>query len=136
MKKATLIDPKRANNIAISLAQYRSFSNCNNLVYAVVTHNGQHLSLEKLNNMQLLLPKSEEIRRLEQYKGDVIEGLGRAEQFFLTVMKAPRFSKKLSSFIFSLQFEESKSALLCNLNSLLQACHDIITSTKLALMLR
>lgn len=136
MKKTSFIDPKRANNVAISLAQYRRFTSYDDLVQAVITLNGQHLNLEKLQNMTLLLPKKEEIKQLEQYKGKTMEGLGRAEQFFLAVMKVDRFSEKLSAFIFSLQFEESTRALYSSLHTLSEACQEVVSSKKLAMILR
>ena len=135
-KKTSLIDPKRANNIAIALAQYRSFASYDELIHAVVTLDDQHLNIEKLSNMQLLLPKTEEISRLQQLCGKKIENLGRAEEFFLAVMKVPRFTQKLAAFIFSLQFEESTKALFSNLHVLSQACHEVINSKKLAMILR
>eukprot|EP00804_Cyclotella_cryptica_P023378 CCRYP_000525-RC/>CCRYP_000525-RC protein AED:0.38 eAED:0.38 QI:142/1/1/1/0.5/0.66/3/170/453 len=134
-KAASLIDPKRANNIAISLAQYRAFSSFDDLVKAVVTLDAQCLNAEKLQNMQLLLPTKEEMNRLEQYDGQT-DGLGRAELFFLAVMKVPRFSQKLSSFKFSRQFEELTTALFSNLHLLSQACDEVINSKKLAMILR
>jgi diaphanous 1 len=135
-KRPSLIDPKRANNIAISLAQFRNFQNFDDLVSAVVTLNGQHLSLEKLMNMKLLLPQKEEISRLQQYNMTEVDGLGQAEKFFVAVMKAPRFSQKLGAFIFSLQFEEMTSTLSLNLHTLSQACQEVTRAKKLALILR
>lgn len=134
-KMVSLIDPKRANNIAIALAQYRSFVTYESLIDAVITLNNQNLDLEKLQNMTLLLPKKEEVKRLEQC-GHTSEGLGRAEQFFLAVMKVPRFSQKLSAFIFLLQFEESASTLFSNLHTLSRACQEVTASKKLKMILK
>lgn len=136
VKKTSLIDPKRANNIAIALAQYRTFENYDSLVHAVVTLDEQHLNSEKLQNMQLLLPKKDEINRLKHYNGKIVEGLGRAELFFMAVMKVPRFSQKLSAFIYSLQFEEATTALFSNLHTLSRACQEVITSKNLTAILR
>ena len=138
VKKTSLIDPKRSNNIAISLAQYRNFASYDSLVHAVVTLDSQHLNSEKLQNMQLLLPKKDEITSLQHYNnnGKTVEGLGRAELFFIAVMKVPRFSQKLSVFMYSLQFEEATTALFSNLHTLSRACQEVITSNKLAMILR
>lgn len=62
-QQISLIDPKRANNIAISLAQFRSFDNYDKLCEAVVSMDQSKLDLEKLSNMELLLPTPEELKR-------------------------------------------------------------------------
>eukprot|EP00957_Ditylum_brightwellii_P070330 5342896-Ditylum_brightwellii.AAC.1 len=55
-QEVKLIDLKRANNIAISLAQFRSFPNYDELCEAVIAQDTVHLNAEKLQNLQLLLP--------------------------------------------------------------------------------
>ena len=134
-KKASLIEPKRANNIAISLAQYRSFENFDAIVNAVVTLDGQNLNAEKLQNMQALLPTKDEMTHLEKY-GSQTDGLGRAELFFLAIMKAPRFPLKLASFKFSLQFDDFTKTLSSNLHLLSTACDEVMNSKKLVVILR
>ena len=61
------------------------------------------LSAEQLQNMKALLPTNDELKKMKLYKGGM-EGLVRAELFFLSVSKFPRFAQKLDTFIFSLLF--------------------------------
>ena len=62
-KKTSLIDPKRANNIAISLAQFRKFDSYDSLCFAVASLDRENLNAEQLSNMQLLLPTPDELKR-------------------------------------------------------------------------
>ena len=125
-----IIDPKRANNISISLAQFRAFANFDDLCQAVVSLDCTHLSTEKLTNMTALLPRPDELKLLK----NVIDrdDLGRAEQFFLSVMKIPRFSEKLNAFRYSLVFDEQVCNLKSSLCTLEKACIEIKQSKKLA----
>lgn len=63
-------------------------------------------------------------------------GLGRAELFFLAVMKIDRFQQKLSSFKYSLQFDEQTKALSSSLHVLASACDEVMGSNKLAGLLK
>ena len=85
--------------------------------------------------MQLLLPTPEELSNLKLYKGQS-EALGRAELFFLSVMKVPRFPQKLAAFKYYLQFDEQARSLSSSLQLLAKACAEVIESEKLASMLR
>ena len=85
--------------------------------------------------MQLLLPTPEELSNLKLYKGQS-EALGRAELFFLSVIKVPRFPQKLAAFKYYLQFDEQARSLSSSLQLLAKACAEVIESEKLASMLR
>jgi len=62
-QQVTFIDPRRAYNIAISLAQFRTFENYDRLCEAVVSMDRSKLDLEKLSNMHQLLPTRAELNR-------------------------------------------------------------------------
>jgi hypothetical protein len=85
--------------------------------------------------MLLLLPTPEELSNLKLYNYQS-EGLGRAELFFLSVMKVPRFPQKLAAFKYYLQFDEQARSLSSSLQLLAKACTEVIESEKLASMLR
>ena len=125
-----IIDPKRANNISISLAQFRAFANFDELCQAVVSLDCTHLSTEKLTNMTALLPRPDELKLLKNAMDH--DDLGRAEQFFLSVLQIPRFSEKLNAFRYSLVFDEQVCNLKSSLCTLEKACIEIKQSKKLA----
>jgi len=124
---ATFIESKRANNLSISLAQYRAFSNFDDLVTAVASLDETNLNAEKVNNMTTLLPTTSELNQLKQLNGHV-EGLGRAELFFLAVANMKLFREKVHSFCYLLQFDEQMKTLHTNLITLETACTEIISS--------
>ncbi len=128
---ASFIEPKRANNVSISLAQYRAFSNFDDLVTAVASLDETNLNAEKVNNMTTLLPTTSELNQLQQLNGQV-EGLGRAELFFISVAKMKCFKEKLHSFCYLLQFDEQMKILNTNLITLEAACTEVISSKNLA----
>ena len=101
----------------------------------MATLDGEYLNAEKLENLSLLLPKREEVETMKSYSGQS-DGLGRAELFFLSVIKVPRFEQKLATFKFSLQFDELAQSLTSSLNTLAKACDEVIESKKLANVLR
>jgi hypothetical protein len=102
---------------------------------AVASLNREHLNVENLTNMQLLLPTQEEMDTLRQLNGQS-DGLGRAELFFLSVMKVPRFSQKLAAIKYYLQFDELVRSLSSSLQVLAKACTEVIENEKLAFLLR
>ena len=134
-KEVRLIELKRANNIAISLAQYRSFDSYEELCEAVVKQDRSNLCAGKLQNMQSLLPTADELKIMKRHK-DGIEGLGRAELFFFAVSKIPRFGQKLDAFLFSLQFADFVQEFQQSIELLEKACTEIVTNRKLAGILR
>jgi hypothetical protein len=117
------------------LAQFRAFSTYDDLCQAVASFNHDNLNIENLTNMQLLLPTPEELSNLKLYNGQS-EILGRAELFFLSVMKVPHLQQKLASFKYYLQFDELVRSLSSSLQLLAKACSEVIESEKLASMLR
>eukprot|EP00985_Skeletonema_marinoi_P010141 scaffold4781_cov141-Skeletonema_marinoi.AAC.6 len=128
---AMIIESKRANNLAISLAQYRAFSNFDDLVTAVVSLDESNLDAERVNNMTSLIPTTSELKQLKQLNGQV-DGLGRAELFFLAVAKMKHFKEKLFSFCYLLQFDDQMKTLTTSLLTLEKACTEVITSKPLA----
>ena len=127
----TFIETKRANNIAISLAQYtKAFSNFDDLVTAVASLDETCLDAERINNMMSLLPTTSELNCLKEMHDN--DGLGRAEQFFVSVSKMPLFADKLLSFRYLLQFDEQLNELKARFNLLEKACDEVIGSKKLA----
>ena len=130
-----LIELKRANNIAISLAQFRVFPNYDDLCKAVISFDLSKLTIEKLQNMQKLLPSNRELIDIRQYKGSVTS-LGRAELFFLAQSKIPRFPQKLDACVFSLQFVDIVNELKKSSSLLVKACIETVNNKKLAGILR
>ena len=131
MEKVSLIDAKRSYNIAISLAQFKSFQTYDDLCAAVVSLDSSKLNCEQLQNMTALLPSQDEIKNLREYKGQE-NSLGRAEKFLLAISRIPNFGQKLQTFAFILQFADIANELREALIGLGTACKDIVNNKKLA----
>ena len=131
----TFIGTKRGNNIAIALAQFRDFQTYGDLCHAVESMNDNKLDSEKLQNMSLLLPTHDEELKIKKYSGNG-EGLGRAEQWFLSVSKIKRFQQKLDLFLFSQQFDEQVTEMKRTLLVLNCAYGELLENQQLASVLR
>ena len=88
-QQVQLVDGRRANNVNISLAQFKAFKSYDDLADAIVRMDETHLTLEKLQNLQLLLPTAQEMKQLKSYTGP-LDKLGQCEKFFLAVSGVPR----------------------------------------------
>ena len=133
--QASLLDGKRANNIAIGLAQFRSFQSYDELCQAVASLDTSNLNSEQLENMHLLLPTTTEMKQIQEYSGS-LEALGRAELFFVAILKVNRFAAKLSVCLFLKQFETHVLELQCIQDQFIHTCSNIVGSKKLAEILR
>jgi hypothetical protein len=131
MEKVSLIDAKRSYNIAISIAQFKSFQTYDDLCAAVVSLDSSKLNCEQLQRMTALLPSQDEIKSLREYKGQE-NSLGRAEKFLLAISRIPNFSQKLQNFAFILQFPDIANELREALIGLGTACKDIVNNKNLA----
>jgi len=134
----TLIDPKRAYNVAIALAQFRDFESFHALVSAVVAQDSSRLNAEKLQNMTNLLPTTDELAIIKRHAAveDKAEGLGTAERFFLAVSRVPRFALKLDGFLYSVNFQSQTEELRKSIDTLSRSCNQVVSSSQLGLMLR
>jgi hypothetical protein len=134
-RQASLLDGKRANNIAIGLAQFRSFQSYDDLCQAVASLDTTNLNIEQLENMHLLLPTTAEMKQLQEHSGS-LEALGRAELFFVAILKVNRFAAKLSVCLFIEQFETQALELQCMQDQFIHTCSNIVESKKLAEILK
>jgi hypothetical protein len=96
----TLIDPKRANNIAITLARFKMGSE---LGSAVLQCDTARLDLDAYCSLMVCLPDEDDVRVVKAFSGPR-ERLGRAEQFFLSVADVPRIRQRVQVMVLILQF--------------------------------
>ena len=85
-----------ANNVNISLAQFKAFKSYDELATAIIRMDETNLTLEKLQNLQLLLPTAQEMKQLKTYTGPT-DKLGQCERFFLAVSEVPRIQVRVIS---------------------------------------
>jgi len=131
-QQVTLLEWKRANNIAIMLARIKiSYKGIKDAILAMDENS---LTIEDLKNLSKFVPQPDEISTLKEYDGDVGQ-LGKAEQFFLQLLNVPRLDGRLETFIFKRQFDdkvnEVKQAIVC----VNDACKELKQSRKFTKML-
>lgn len=128
----THIDPKRARNVAISLAQFKKFPDFDSLCAAVDSFDSTNITAEHLGVIESLLPRQDEVKKLEHLIHRGNSGLVPAEAFFLAVMRFPNFAGKLGAFKFRITFDQQLDSLASSLNLLNKACIEVIKCDKLA----
>jgi hypothetical protein len=126
-KVVTLLDLKRANNIAISLSRFKCTHK--EIQEAIVSLDEQLLSLEQLQAILGLLPTSDEMKMLKAYKGDV-DKLGPSEQFLLTLARIPKVEAKVQGFIFKQEFNTRKNDLKTKVTVVATCAKKVTESSK------
>jgi hypothetical protein len=131
-KRPELIDPKRAQNVDIGLAQFKNYS------FEEVGHKIVTLKLDfpsdKLLNLQLLMPDDQEIHKVKQFSGD-ISTLRNAEKFFIAMSKIERVNAKLEVIIFKTSFRDQIVETKERIAVISSACWQVMNSTKFTAML-
>ena len=126
----SLIDPRRAQNVAIQLAQFKSFASDDDIVSSVSSFTADQLLI-----LTSILPTADERATVKSFDGNS-SCLGRAEQFFVAVSQSPRLPSRLRSFLFMRQFDTQASELEQSLILLATACKEVVRSAPLKSMLR
>ncbi|KAL0384913.1 UNVERIFIED_CONTAM: Formin-like protein 20 [Sesamum radiatum] len=126
--KVQLIDLKRAYNVEIMLTKVKM--PLPDMMVAVLAMDDSALDADQVENLIKFCPKKEEMELLKGYTGDK-ENLGKCEQFFLELMKAPRVESKLRVFLFKIQFNCQVFDFRKSLNIVNSACEEVRNSLKL-----
>jgi hypothetical protein len=122
-----LLDLKRANNIAITLARFKQ-SNAD-IRGAILTLDDAALSVDALHMLLALLPTPDELKALRAYKGDPAR-LGAPEQFLLTMAKIPKVEARVQGFIFKQEFNSRKDELRARVTTVAACARRVVESTK------
>ncbi|XP_042032543.1 formin-like protein 20 isoform X2 [Salvia splendens] len=120
--KIQLIDLKRAYNVEIMLTNVKM--SLPDLMTAILSLDNTVLDADQVENLIKFCPKKEEMELLKTYTGDP-EMLGKCEQFFLELMKAPRMETKLKTFLFKIQFNSQLSDFKESLVIVNSACEEV-----------
>ena len=126
-KAVSLLDLKRANNIAITLSRFKQ-SNAD-IRAAILTLDDATLSVDALHMLLSLLPTADELKALRAYKGDPAK-LGGPEQFLLTMAKIPKVEARIQGFIFKQEFNSRKEELRARVTAAAACARRVAESTK------
>ncbi|KAJ3695440.1 hypothetical protein LUZ60_000817 [Juncus effusus] len=124
----SLIEPNRARNCEIILKKLKiPFSEVTNAVLAL---DDSVLEVEQVDNIVKFCPTKEEIALLKNYTGDK-DKLGKCDQFFLEIMKVPRFEPKATVLSFKIKFRNLVAELKGNLSIVNAVVEEVRCSVKL-----
>jgi hypothetical protein len=127
-EKIHLIDLRRANNCEIMLTKIKM--PMQDMLNAVLNLDGSVLEMDQVENLIKFCPSKEEMDMLKGFAGDR-EMLGKAEQFFLEMMRVPRIEAKLRVFAFKISFTSQVSELRVSLVIVNEASREVRESVKL-----
>ena len=129
----TLLDPKRSNNVSIMLSRFGKMT-YPEIAKAIINLDENVLPIENTAALRQLTPEPEEIEMLKEYTGDK-ESLGKAEKFFLEMMKIKALGPRLNALHtkqgFDKKMEVARNAVLI----MLDAVKEIKDTKKLPKML-
>jgi hypothetical protein len=125
----TTLDFKRANNLNISLAQFRKFPSAA-LFSAVYRLDAVSLPRESLEKLAFVLPTSDEIKLVKAFRGPKAS-LMECDRFFLAVADVPRFGNKVAAFSSTLSISNSVKEAEAKVLLLTGACAQLMESTRL-----
>ena len=136
-KKVQLIDTRRANNVGVGLAQFRSFAgDFDALCEAVIRQDAAAVPPERLVTLGDMLPTKAELSLVRGHGGDEAE-LAPPERFFLAVgRRGEAFPRKLECFAAACAFPEASRAAERGLSCLIGACGGVIGSGALSRLLQ
>ncbi|KAJ3318996.1 hypothetical protein HDV06_006747 [Boothiomyces sp. JEL0866] len=113
-----ILDRKISQNIEIVLNGFKlPFDTIRG---AIFTLNDKVLNLEKLCNLAPSIPDLDIIETIKSYNGST-EELGIAEQFILSVADIPNLSKRLTSMIFRLKFQQEYDEVYPDIQTIITA---------------
>lgn len=126
-KTVSLLDGKRSNNVAILLGRFKlSFAEVRQ---AIMELDEDALTEQQTKSILNVVPTEEEVATLKGYSGDVAQ-LGRAERFFMQLIKVPRLEPRMKAFVYKRGFEEAVADVEPDLNNLLAACEELDASER------
>ena len=133
VKAVSLIDAKRAQNAAISLARIKfSFEQLRSKILQL---DDEGLSVDQLLSLRDYLPSEEEARMLRTYTGEPAL-LGTAEKYMHAMLDLPSGKARISCMVFKAQLPtriHSCKAALCQLEV---ACDDVKNCARLKKVLK
>ena len=121
----TLLDPKRANNIAIVLSRFKM--PFDEIREAVLALDSTTLSAEGVQSLLKCVPSAEELELVTSSEIEPAQ-LGMAERFVAVVGALPRLRERLEAMAFMQRFNSALHALYSDAKAVTDAC-DLLRSS-------
>ncbi|KAJ3127224.1 hypothetical protein HK098_006589 [Nowakowskiella sp. JEL0407] len=132
--KKVLLDPKKSKSLGILLAVVRQKVPMQIIRDEIVTVDVHLLTEDILQRLEQNWPSDTDVRKVVLYEGNVDE-LGEAEQFVHFVGDVPRMAPRLSCIVYKLKFSHELNEILPDVETVISACSELMTSEKLKIVL-
>lgn len=120
----SLIDLKRANNLALALASFKINDRYEQIIAGIVTMDESVITASLLACLQRFFPTEREKAALQQFRGD-LSTLGKPERFFCLLFQVPLVQQRIEMFLYKLEFARMKRSLLTRVLVVKRACRDL-----------
>lgn len=121
-----VLDPKKAQNIAISLRALNV--TVEEVSDALAEGNAEALGAELLESLLKMAPSKEEERKLKEFKDDSPIKLGPAEKFLKALLDIPFAFRRINVMLYMANFESEVEYLKKSFDTLEAACEELRNS--------
>ncbi|KAK2899653.1 FH2 domain-containing protein 1-like [Channa argus] len=127
-EQVSILDSKRAMNIAIFLKQFKRSNQT--IVDDICQGNSEPYGAEPLRELLKLLPDTEELKKLKAYQGDVSK-LSLADSFVYLLIQLPSFSVRIESMLLKEEFSGVCEAMNRDITTLRSATKELMSCEEL-----
>eukprot|EP00835_Amoeboradix_gromovi_P006025 NODE_641_length_5642_cov_0.330507.p1 type:complete len:1182 gc:universal NODE_641_length_5642_cov_0.330507:1645-5190(+) len=132
----TILDVRRANNVAIGLSKYKNYSF---LELRTMLATFKMDNLDDLIHIQSLLPNEEDIKLINNFKrtnkSTDVE-YGKAEEFMMVMMEDPNIEQFTSIMIYKSSFTEQTVQIKSKLQEIIKVSSELVTSKEFKILLK
>lgn len=121
------LPPRRANNIAIMLTQFKAYKGGAVAAVRAALFEGLQLPLEKLSLLVQIFADRDEISAAASFRGNE-EELTFPEYFLVQLASIPRVQQKVHALVFMGQFDSLAEDILAGLECVIAGCKEVRSS--------
>ncbi|KAM9827517.1 uncharacterized protein ACB057_017904 [Neosynchiropus ocellatus] len=123
-----ILDAKRGMNIGIFLKQFKRASQV--MVDDIRRGNSEAFGVEPLKELLKLLPETDEVSKLEAYRGDVSK-LSLADTFVYLLIQIPSYSVRIEAMLLKEEFPAASEAMKRDISILRSATKEVMSCEEL-----
>ncbi|XP_062333268.1 FH2 domain-containing protein 1 [Osmerus eperlanus] len=124
----SILDSKRGMNVGIFLKQFKKSNH--SIVEDIRQGDGKLYGAELLKDLLKLLPESEEIKKLKEFKGDSSK-LTLADSFMYLLIQVPRFEVRIEAMVLQEEFFPSCAMMSHGIDVIRVATKELMTCEEL-----
>ncbi|KAI7790538.1 FH2 domain-containing protein 1 [Triplophysa rosa] len=124
----SILDSKRGMNIGIFLKQFKKSNHA--IVEDIRLGNSKQYGAEPLKELLKLLPESDEVKRLREFKGDP-NNLTLVDSFMFLLIQVPCFEVSIEAMVLQEEFHPSCASMCREINIVRQATEELMTCEEL-----